>query len=86
MMTYVYTDIDIHKHKKERKIEIMPNKGLTTRVLVSKNNLTLNEEGRVARREYPVFQEDTENVVFVVPEEDAEEVAQRLGGLVSMND
>ncbi len=85
MMTYIYTDRDIHGQKKKGKT-IMTEKVLTTRVLVSKSNLTLNEEGRIARREYPIFQEDTENVVFTVPEEDAEEIARKLNGLIDLSE
>lgn len=61
----------------------MANKGATVRVLVRKGNL---DESLGARDMYPVFQEDTKNIVFEVPEDEAEEAAHRLRGLIDISE
>lgn len=59
---------------------------LYVRILVSKESLEMDEDGRGARAKYSVYQEDRENVILNVPEGEAEEVATRLGGLVDLSE
>jgi hypothetical protein len=56
---------------------------MMTKVLVSKDALRMDE---AQGKRYSVFQEDSTNVILLVPEHEAEEVAARLDGYLDMSE
>ena len=55
-----------------------------TRIYVSKENFDVTEA--MQTKKYNVVEENRERLILEVPEDEAEQVAQRLGGLVQMFD
>lgn len=55
----------------------------TTRIMVPKGGMN---EDNGSRTGFRVVQEDSTRVILEVPTEQAEEIAERLGGLVDMSE
>ena len=58
--------------------------GITVRVLVPRGNL--NEDTNGSRTGYTIFQEDRHQVIYEVPEEEAEEFVRRSRGLIDLSE